>query len=145
MLEREVSEANDTGHGAELQPAMLQELKALSPAGNGFVLQVLGRVDQALGELPQALAHLCERDDLREVTRAVHSLKSSSAYVGALRFSRQCGEVVDLLRARAAERGEPATGVLTQPDVAQQLRLLLQRVPQVRAAIQAEALRWGAA
>ena len=82
-----------------LDPASLQRLHELDPQGtNRVVERVLRAFETSLVRLlPQASQALAQGDHemLRHV---VHTLKSSSASVGALQLSRCCGEIENRLR-----------------------------------------------
>ncbi len=84
---------------AKLDEASLQRLHELDPDGSNHVVQrVLQAFDASLRRLlPQGEQALAEsdRDALRHV---VHTLKSSSASVGALELSRRCGDIENRLR-----------------------------------------------
>jgi len=84
---------------AELDRASLQRLRDLDPEGKNHVVErVLQAFDTSLQRLlpqgEQAFA-ACDRETLRHV---VHTLKSSSASVGALELSRLCGDIENCLR-----------------------------------------------
>ena len=84
---------------AELDEASLQRLRDLDPDGSNHVVErVLQAFDASLQRLlpqgEQAFA-ASDRDALRHV---VHTLKSSSASVGALELSRRCGDIENRLR-----------------------------------------------
>lgn len=83
----------------ELDRASLQRLRDLDPEGKNHVVErVLQAFDTSLQRLlpqgEQAFA-ACDRETLRHV---VHTLKSSSASVGALELSRLCGDIENSLR-----------------------------------------------
>ena len=82
-----------------LDEASLQRLHELDPQGHNRVVErVLRAFEASLTRLlPQAAQALRQGDDdaLRHV---VHTLKSSSASVGALELSRGCGEIENRLR-----------------------------------------------
>jgi HPt (histidine-containing phosphotransfer) domain-containing protein len=87
-----------------LDPASLQRLHELDPQGtNRVVERVLRAFETSLTRLlPQARQALAMGD--HEVVRhVVHTLKSSSASVGALELSRCCSEIENRLRTRQAE------------------------------------------
>ena len=84
---------------AELDAASLQRLHELDPDGSNHVVQrVLQAFDASLQRLlPQGEEAFAQsdRDALRHV---VHTLKSSSASIGALELSRRCGDIENRLR-----------------------------------------------
>jgi HPt (histidine-containing phosphotransfer) domain-containing protein len=84
---------------AQLDAASVQRLRDLDPDGrNGLVARILDTFVDSLsrhaGEFAQARA-AGDRDGLR---RVAHTLKSSSASVGALDLSRACADVERLVR-----------------------------------------------
>ncbi len=84
---------------AELDEGALQRLHELDPDGSNRVVErVLQAFDASLLRLlpqgDQALARL-DSEALRHV---VHTLKSSSASVGALELSRRCNDIESRLR-----------------------------------------------
>jgi HPt (histidine-containing phosphotransfer) domain-containing protein len=83
-----------------LDETSLQRLRELDPDGtNQVVERVLRAYENSLQRLlPQAAQARVDgdRDGVRHV---VHTLKSSSASVGALELSRRCGELENRLRA----------------------------------------------
>ncbi len=87
-----------------LDPASLQRLHELDPQGtNRVVERVLRAFEASLARLlPQAQQALAQGDH-EAVRHAVHTLKSSSASVGALELSRGCGEIENRLRAQQVE------------------------------------------
>jgi HPt (histidine-containing phosphotransfer) domain-containing protein len=82
-----------------LDPASLQRLHELDPEGaNRVVERVLRAFETSLTRLlPQSSQALAQGD--HEMLRHVaHTLKSSSASVGALELSRCCSEIENRLR-----------------------------------------------
>jgi HPt (histidine-containing phosphotransfer) domain-containing protein len=101
------------GDGAEsgggptpvLDADTLARLRQLDPDGQrGFVAQVLRTFDTTLDRHLSGLAEAAARRDAAEAGRIAHTLKSSSAAIGALVFSRCCFEVEQL-----AKQDDPAT------------------------------------
>ena len=87
-----------------LDEASLQRLHELDPQGENRVVERVLRAFEAslarlLPQAQQALA-LGDHESLRHV---VHTLKSSSASVGALALSRYCSEIENRLRLQQAE------------------------------------------
>jgi HPt (histidine-containing phosphotransfer) domain-containing protein len=85
---------------AVLDEAALQRLHELDPEGtNQVVARVLRAFEASLQRLlPQSMQALAQGDH-ESVRHVVHTLKSSSASVGALELSRRCGEIENRLRA----------------------------------------------
>ncbi len=83
--------------GPALDPAAIERLRLLDPGGaQGLLERVLRAYETSLER------HLVEirssRSDPVRLQRAAHTLKSSSAAVGALDFSQRCAVVEHLLR-----------------------------------------------
>lgn len=87
-----------------LDQASLQRLHELDPQGTSRVVERVLRAFEASLErlLPQARQALACGDQ-EAVRHVVHTLKSSSASVGALELSRCCSEIENRLRAQQAD------------------------------------------
>lgn len=100
------------GHGGPspvLDPAALARLQQLDPDGRrGFMAQVLRTYDTSLLRYLDALTAARQAGDLRQAAEAAHTLKSSSAALGAARLAAHCAEVERLARdGDAGALGEP--------------------------------------
>ena len=89
-----------------------------------FGAAFLARVDQtflrtAAAQVDQALRALAERD-AQALRQSAHSLKSSSANVGALSFSKLCGELETLGRSGGPADAQAAAGLSTTLQAAWQ-------------------------
>lgn len=88
-----------TGGGVVLDDAALRKLRELDPRGES---KLIARVVKAFdGSATRLLAQLNEAHgagDLNGVRQVAHTLKSSSASVGALRLSSLCAEVETMAR-----------------------------------------------
>jgi HPt (histidine-containing phosphotransfer) domain-containing protein len=87
-----------------LDEASLQRLHELDPQGeNRVVERVLRAFEASLARLlPQAQQVMAQADH-EALRHVVHTLKSSSASVGALELSRHCSEIENRLRLQLAE------------------------------------------
>jgi hypothetical protein len=89
----------DTGSATPtgLDPVALDRLRELDPDGrHGVLARVLTAFETSLARM---LLHLAgQRDDPAVVAGIAHTLKSSSASVGALALARICAEVERRLR-----------------------------------------------
>ena len=87
-----------------LDEASLQRLHELDPQGaNRVVERVLRAFEASLVRLlPQARQALAQGDP-EALRHVVHTLKSSSASVGALELSRYCSEIESRLRLQQPE------------------------------------------
>lgn len=87
-----------------LAEASLADLRALDPDGQArLVHRVLGTYQCSLGRLTGQLAEARSAGAWDQVSRVAHTLKSSSASIGALALSRLCAEIEGHVRA-----GDPA-------------------------------------
>ena len=87
-----------------LDEACLQRLHELDPQGtNRVVERVLRAFESSLQRLLPQSAQALERGDHEAVRHVVHTLKSSSASVGALDLSRGCAEIENRLRTHQLE------------------------------------------
>lgn len=89
----------------------LQRLRELDPSGNGQLLErVLRAYESSIDRLLPQLQAARARGDMQGVRHVAHTLKSSSASVGALPLAKLCGEV------EAAVRDEVFAGLPEQLD-----------------------------
>lgn len=89
------------GHPATtvLDAAALARLQELDPSGKGgIVRRVMVTFEQSLVSSLHNLQQAQQRADAVEVRRLAHTLKSSSASVGALALSAACAEAETLAR-----------------------------------------------
>ena len=113
-----------------LDEEALQRLRELDPSGQNHLLErVLRAFEGSLLRLAPQLREARQRDDMQAVRHVVHTLKSSSASVGALRLSRLCAEIEALLR-QEAPVGLPAL----LDDVDREFHVVLQAVQPLRGA-----------
>jgi HPt (histidine-containing phosphotransfer) domain-containing protein len=87
-----------------LDQGALERLRALDPDGrNGVLQRVLLAFEASLGRSLAQLATLREGGAAAQLAALAHTLKSSSASVGALRLAAACAEIE-----RSAREGGPA-------------------------------------
>lgn len=89
----------DANAAATLDPQALERLRELDPGGHS---RLLPRVAQAFGTsvarlLPQMKTAL-EASDLAAIRHVAHTLKSSSASIGAIKLARLCADIEALSR-----------------------------------------------
>ena len=115
---------------AVLDEAALQRLRDLDPAGKNHLLdRVLVAFESSVARLGAQLAEARVKNDMQSVRHAVHTLKSSSASIGALRLSRLCAEI------EAAVRQEAFAGLPSLlDDVDREMAVVLQALLHMRAA-----------
>lgn len=91
--------APDTAQAAVLDPQALAALERLDPGGRAGLLQrVLGTYRASLARLLAQLGDAQQRADAAGMRLAVHTLKSSSASIGALELSKLCADAEQVLR-----------------------------------------------
>ena len=82
-----------------LDAEALQRLRDLDPSGKSrLVERVLSAFESSAARLSQQMSEARSRDDMAGIRLVVHTLKSSSASIGALRLSRLCAEIETSLR-----------------------------------------------
>lgn len=98
---------------AVLEPQALASLQALDPSGAGRLLERIveayrGSVDRLVPQLRDAM----QRQDLAGVRHVAHTLKSSSASLGAVELSATCAAVEAMAREQRLEGLAPRVDVL---------------------------------
>jgi HPt (histidine-containing phosphotransfer) domain-containing protein len=82
-----------------LDAASLANLARLDPTGaNRLVPRVMAAYQASLAQLLAQMSQANDRGDAATIRLAVHTLKSSSASIGALQLSAQCGAVEQAVR-----------------------------------------------
>jgi HPt (histidine-containing phosphotransfer) domain-containing protein len=77
----------------------LERLRELDPTGKGRLMDRVLRAFQAsAGRLSQQFADARRGNDLGSMRHVVHTLKSSSASIGALELARICAEIEASIR-----------------------------------------------
>jgi HPt (histidine-containing phosphotransfer) domain-containing protein len=88
-----------------LDIAVLASLREFQEAGEPDIVAEIGGL--FLEHSPKKLSAICdaaERKDARGLQTAAHSLKSSSAYIGAMKLSALCKELEEMGRSGSTER-----------------------------------------
>jgi HPt (histidine-containing phosphotransfer) domain-containing protein len=114
----------------------LHRLRALDPSGqNQLLVRVMKAFELSLQRLSTQLRDARQQQDVSAVRHAAHTLKSSSASVGALRLSGLCLDVETALRrAGASFDVTPATAGAA---LAEPVDHLLDEIDRVQAALPA--------
>jgi HPt (histidine-containing phosphotransfer) domain-containing protein len=82
-----------------LDAASLANLARLDPTGaNRLVPRVMAAYQVSLAQLLAQVSQARDRGDTAAIRLAVHTLKSSSASIGALQLSAHCGAVEQAVR-----------------------------------------------
>lgn len=110
-----------TGHGAPppvIDPAAVDRLRQLDPDGRrGFLVQVLRTYEGSLLRYLSTLSTARAQGDLKLAGDTAHTLKSSSAAIGALAFSSRCADIERMARAGEADAlGAPLDALLSEAD-----------------------------
>ncbi len=80
----------------------LERLRELDPSGKSRLLdRVLRAFESSASRLARQFSEAREAGDLQAIRHVVHTLKSSSASIGALALARLCGEIETEIRAGA--------------------------------------------
>src|ERR1700759_2422026 len=91
-----------------LDAACMAELRALDPDGKAhLVKRVLATYQASLAKLAAQLQVARGEGAWDQVSRVAHTLKSSSASIGALALSALCAEIERLLRAGDSNGAQP--------------------------------------
>ncbi len=113
---------------ALLDPEAIRRLRELDPSGGNKLLErVVAAFGSSLERLLPDLARAREGDvlDLVAIRHVSHTLKSSSASLGAMALSARCADIETLAREGRSE------------GMQEQLDAMLQDIQQVRAALAA--------
>lgn len=98
---------------AALDATALARLQELDPTGQAGVLRrVLSTFDTSLANILQGLERARDAGDSAEMRRLAHTLKSSSASVGALTLSSACAKVEALVREQSLQTLPDAVALL---------------------------------
>lgn len=110
--------AGSGGVAPVLDEAALGRLRQLDPDGSrGFLPKVLGTYEGSLQRHLATLAGAAASGDLRLAGDVAHTLKSSSASVGAIGLSQACAAVERLARAGdAAALGAPLSALCAEGE-----------------------------
>jgi HPt (histidine-containing phosphotransfer) domain-containing protein len=100
MVDVNNSEIEGTAARPVLDAACMAELRALDPDGKAqLVKRVLVTYQASLAKLVEQLHQARADAAWDQVSRVAHTLKSSSASIGALALSALCADIERLLRA----------------------------------------------
>ena len=96
-----------------LDPGLLMEIQAMEQNGMpGLVSKVVGKYIQHASTLMEVLRTAIERGDAEALFHAAHSLKGSSAGVGAVKLADLCATLEAMGR-----RGEAASVALLRDEI----------------------------
>lgn len=113
-----------------LDPQALARLRELDPSGQGGLLaRVLRAFEVSVARLVPQLEQGRASGDLQAVAHVAHTLKSSSASIGAMRLSQLCAECERRVRESRTEDLDPALDAMSA-----QIRLTLATLKRLLAA-----------
>jgi HPt (histidine-containing phosphotransfer) domain-containing protein len=108
MVDLNNSEIDDPASRPVLDAACMAELRALDPDGRAqLVKRVLATYQGSLAKLVEQMRVSLASGAWEQVSRVAHTLKSSSASIGALALSALCADIERLLRADDREAALP--------------------------------------
>ena len=87
-----------------LDPDALRRLRELDPKGENHLLERVARAfETSLARLLPQLSEAGQQHDLATVAHVAHTLKSSSASIGALKLSQMCADIESIIRRQTGE------------------------------------------
>jgi len=97
-----VAESTASARAAVLDADALARLRELDPQGESRLLErVLRAFESSAGRLARQFEEARTAGDMQGVRHVVHTLKSSSASIGAVALARLCTEIETAIRAGA--------------------------------------------
>ena len=99
--------------GAVIDPVALGKLRELDPTGrSGIVMRVLRTYEGSLQKLMVQFAEARAVRDPAGLRHVAHTLRSSSASIGALALSARCADLENLVREGRLDALDPAVEAL---------------------------------
>ena len=99
---------NEVSVAAIFDTEALRRLRELDPKGdNKLIERVAKAFETSVGRLQPQLEESIQAQDKAGILHVVHTLKSSSASIGALKLSQQCAEVETMIRRQSGEDLSP--------------------------------------
>lgn len=103
-----VAEAGAVSIEAIFDSESLRRLRELDPKGANKLLERVAKAfENSVGRLLPQLEESIKAQDNPGILHVVHTLKSSSASIGALKLSHQCAEVESMIRRQSGEDLSP--------------------------------------
>jgi len=113
--------------GDILDAEALQRLRDLDPKGNNQLMhRVVRAFETSLSRLLPQLEEAVKLHDHAAILHVAHTLKSSSASIGALKLSQMCAEIEAMIRRQTIEDLTPR--ILQIPAEAAKVKAALQRL-----------------
>ncbi|MDE2400345.1 MAG: response regulator [Burkholderiales bacterium] len=115
-----------------LDPEALQRLRDLDPNGNNKLIERVAKAfENSVGRMLPQLDDAIKIGDHAGIAHVAHTLKSSSASIGALKLSQMCAEIETMIRRQTGEDLGPRISAI-RPEVERavaSLRLLQEAQP----------------
>ena len=103
-IERAIAGGSGAGLSAVLDEAALSRLRELDPSGsNRLMARVLTSFESSLARLMPLLVQAQAAQDCSGIRHVTHTLKSSSASIGALHLTKLCAELEAMARSGELE------------------------------------------
>jgi len=110
-----------------LDPEALRRLHDLDPKGTNQLMERVARAfDTSLSRMLPQLEEAVKLQDQAAVMHVAHTLKSSSASIGALKLSHMCAEIEAMIRRQSGE--DLTSRILEIPMEAERVRTALRRL-----------------
>jgi two-component system sensor histidine kinase/response regulator len=115
-----------------LDPEALRRLRDLDPKGNNQLLDRVARAfETSIGRMLPQLEEAVKLQDQGAIVHVAHTLKSSSASIGALKLSQMCAEIEAMIRRQSGE--DLTSRIRDVPVEAEQVLAALRRLLEPRA------------
>ncbi|MDH3459976.1 MAG: Hpt domain-containing protein [Burkholderiaceae bacterium] len=97
----------------------LQRLRALDPTGSNHVMErVVKAFETSVGKLLPQLQSAMDAADVVSIRHVAHTLKSSSASIGAMKLSKMCVEIeAMILRGQDEGMGEKVAALAAEVPI----------------------------
>jgi HPt (histidine-containing phosphotransfer) domain-containing protein len=90
---------SNTPEPLRLDPDAVARLRELDPTGeNGLIERVLRAFEASVARLVPQLSQARSEGDMQTIRHVAHTLRSSSASIGALKLSRLCADIEVMAR-----------------------------------------------
>lgn len=103
---------SERGSDGALDRSAVDALRALDDGDGAFLTEVIASFLRDARRLAEEIARAAEGLDSGALDRSAHTLKSSSATVGALRLSELCARLE-----QCGRRGDPGAGAAALPEM----------------------------
>jgi HPt (histidine-containing phosphotransfer) domain-containing protein len=103
-LDEPPAPAASAPHGEIFDAEALRRLKELDPRGDNRLLERVAKAfENSVGRLLPQMDEAFKMNDSAAIMHVAHTLKSSSASIGALKLSQMCAEIEAMIRRQTGE------------------------------------------